>query len=218
MPIELEIGTYSLEIQFKSTHYGIDSLSYPFVVNGKENDINITVGFYLEKEDYSFENNSWKAKKKYPQGIINISKFYDAPSGLKISYAPHIKATTYYKEPFFTLENHTTDTIYGEYLPGYFWGILTPLDSEHIKTRKRIGILDDNFAPEAPLYPDSSKIASVGSFGIFSVMPKLKYLFTLLCSTKEQSTGVPEYKTTDYCSWWAGTKEYYKIEYEFEVK
>lgn len=49
-------------------------------------------------------------------------------------------------------------------------------------------------------------------------MPKLKYLFTLLCSTKEQSTGVSEYKTADYCSWWAGTKEYYKIEYEFEVK
>ena len=92
------------------------------------------------------------------------------------------------------------------------------LDSEHRKIKKLIGILDYNFSPEAPLYPDSSKIASVGSFGIFSVMPKLNYLFTLLCSTKEQSEGVPEYKTTDYCSWWAGTKEYYKIEYEFEVK
>ena len=210
-------GTYTLKTCFRSNKYGIDSLEYKFSTYGKEKGIDIDVRFILDVESY-MHNEKWIKKEKLPQGFIEVCKYYDPPQSIEISYASHIKSTDYYKGPFFIIKNHSTDTIYGQYLPGYLWGSLTLLTPNSTKRKSIIGIIDYNFAPEPPLLPHSETIALVGSFGFYNKMPKSKYLYTLLFSNKLQSTGLSKYLKKDNFIWWADSKEYYKLEYEFEVE
>ncbi len=210
-------GTYTLTVCFRSTKYGIDSLEYKFSTRGEEKEMDINVDFRLDIEHYR-QNGKWGIKETHPKGYIEICKYYNPPQAIEINYAPHIKSTPYYKGPFFIVRNNTTDTIYGKYLPGYLWGSLTLLTPDSIENKAVIGGIDYNFAPEPPLLPNSEKTALVGSFGYFHKTPKSKYLYTLLFSKKPQARGFSKYLETKHFIWWVASKEYYKLEYEFEVK
>ena len=153
-------GKYILSIYFITKNYGQDSIDYDFELNGDEIKTTISVDFDF-KERLIKKGNIYKKGDKVLNGYVHINKYYNAPKTIEILFDKENIGTEYYKGPFFKIKNNSTDTIYGEHLPGYFWGILSYLRNDSV-FMTRIGILDYNFADSPPLYPDSTTIASVG--------------------------------------------------------
>lgn len=209
-------GKYVLNVSFNSEKYGNNSIRYEFNLSGSEVKTDIYISFSYNNRLYK-SGNIWKKGKCIPNGYVRIEKLYSAPSSVEIKYCPSIKSSEYYKEPFFMVKNNSKDTIYGDFDPGYLWGSLSVIvEGKVLKTS--VGILDGNFVENPPLYPDSTKIASVGSFGMFRKMPLGRYIFELKYSTKDRTRGIEIYKENNAFAWWAGTKEYYVLKCNFEVK
>lgn len=213
----IDSGEYTLKTYFYSCRYGNDFLFYKFTMKGNEKEVSIWINFDVNMKNY-LEDGTWMKRRKQAQGKIDICKYYKSPDGIKITYAPNIRSTKFYKEPFFTLENNTSDTLYGSYLSGYFWGILSFQTPNSDNMKIKTGTIDYNFGYSPPLYPDSTRIATVGSFGLYGLMPKSKYTYTLLFSNRPQPSGIKKYMERESFVWWADDKEYYKLEYEFEIK
>lgn len=211
-----EQGDYILKIYFSSDKYGKDSIDYQFGISGKEIKVDISISFYYDGKYYK-NGDYWEKKEKVPQCHVSVFKYVPCPESIAISLNKVKESNEFYKGPFFDLKNNSKDTIYGVYLPGYFWGKLffTRDDSTIVE---KMGTIDEMFGDSPPLYPDSTKIAMVGSFGLFKQLPPLKYRYELLLSNKWESLGVGVFLDKDDFVWWAGTKEYYKLTYDFEVK
>lgn len=204
-------GKYELQVYFNSKEYDSDSIRHSFNVKGNEISTQISVSFNLNKP-LSMD----KKKQNVPNGYIRIEKIYNAPSSVKIKYYPSLKSSDYYKDSFFLVKNESKDTIFGDFNPGYLWGTL------YYKTKDSMipfgGTLDGNFAPAPPLYPDSVKIASVGSFGVFKKMPPAGYRYQLKYSINNTGRGIPLHIKKDTFVWWIADKEHYQLIYDFEIK
>jgi len=201
---------YILSVEFKNKTIGKETLDYPFSLVGNETDIAIDVRFY-DKYD-------WFDKKKSKDNChIEVIKYYIS-NNIEIQYLPKMKGDEYYKAPFFMLKNNSRDTIYGQYIKNYFWGSISFL-LDSVWSRDYFGMLDYNFGGGSPLFPDSLSVAWVGSFGWRNELPKNRYKYTLLYTTdKNKSTGVRQYLEKDNFVWWADTKKYYRLIYEFDVE
>lgn len=199
---------YILLVEFENKIIEKEVLTYPFSLDGSETDIEINAIFSSSSID----------KKKRQSGSIEIRKYYEANQDIEIQYLPKMKGNEYYKEPFFMLKNNSNDTIYGQYLPGYFWGSISFLE-DSVWSRDYFGRLDTNFANSSPLFPDLIDIALVGSFGWRNELPKGRYKYTLQYTTdKNISKAVKLHLEKDNFVWWADTKKYYRLIYEFDVK
>ncbi len=209
-------GEYVLLIYFNAINYGQDSISYDFKLNGNEIKTAISVDFDF-KERLLKKGNIYEKGEKVLNGYVRINKYYIAPKTIEISFDKENMGTEYYKGPFFKIKNNSTDTIFGEHLPGYFWGTLSFLrnDSAYMT---RTGILDYEFVDSPPLYPDSTKIASVGSFGLTKKLIPFDYRFEVMLANVWQSTGIGIYEEHENFIWWAGTKEYYKLRHDFKIE
>ena len=126
------------------------------------------------------------------------------------------KLTKQHNILYFIIKNNSKDTLYGEHLPGYFWGTLSYRKNDSTLFTK-IGILDYMFVDSPPLYPDSIKYATVGSFGLTKKLVPFEYRFEVMLADKRQSQGIGVYKELKHIIWWAGTKNYYKLKYDFKV-
>jgi hypothetical protein len=211
-----EQGKYVLMINFSSDKYEKDSICYDFEITGNEINVEVSIDFEYKGKYYK-EGEYWIKKEKVPQGYIRVYKFYKAPKTIEISLADKMESTDYYKGPFFKLKNNSNDTIYGVHLPGYFWGTLSFMKNDSVIV-KRIGMLDYEFVDSPPLYPDSTKISTVGSFGLYKKLPPHKYKYELLFSKKNISQGIGILLDKNAFVWWAGTKDYYQLNYDFEVE
>ena len=200
---------YTLFVQFENQTIGKEIVNYPFQLTGNETDVEINVRFY---KDGGFD------KRKRENGVIEIIQYYESNDNLEIRYLPKMKGDKYYKAPFFMLKNNSSDTIYGQYIKGYFWGSIRFL-SDSVWSSDYFGQLDYNFAGGSPLFPDSVTLAWVGSFGWRNELPKTHYKYTLLYTTDRNiSSGVRQYLEKDNFVWWADRKKYYRLVYEFDVK
>ena len=209
-------GKYILSIFFSTENYGQDSIDYGFELNGDEIKTTISVDFDY-KERLVKNGDIYEKGDEVLNGYVRIIKYYNAPKTIEISIDKENIGTEYYKGPFFNIKNNSTDTIYGEHLPGYFWGTLSYLRNDSAFMTK-IGILDYNFADSPPIYPDSTKIATVGSFGLTKKLFPSDYRFEVMLTEKWQSTGIGIYEEYEKFIWWAGTKEYYKLTYDFKTE
>jgi hypothetical protein len=90
--------------------------------------------------------------------------------------------------------------------------------NDTIWSRKHIGMIDTEFVELPPLSPDSSKIASVGSFGFFNLKSGTFCKYELVFTNKWDSPGTTKYMSTDSIEWWAESRNYYRLIYEFKVK
>lgn len=211
--ILLESGKYKLFVFFKSERYGNDSVFREFSINGHELNTTISVSFsYRRNEGYNHNKQINMVSHSY----VRIQKIYNADPAIKISYAPNIRSSEYYREPFFLVQNNSKDTIYGDFDPGYLWGTLSYVDQN--KSYLLQGTVDGNFAYHPPLYPDSTTIASVGSFGVFHRMPPNKYRFEVKYALNDRGNGIQLYKENNNFVWWVGIKEFYLLTCYFEVQ
>lgn len=208
LDIPSKTENYILSLKFENKTIGKEEFKYTFSTHGNETDIEIN----LRTSKNNFD------KKEKQSGNIEIVKYYEPKHNLEIQYLPKLKGDEFYKPPFFMLKNNSNDTIYGQYIKGYFWGSISIL-VDSIWTRDYFGRLDYNFAGGSPLFPDSMTVAWVGSFGWRSELPKNRYKYTLLYTTdKNSSSGLRKHLERDSFIWWADTKKYYRLIYQFEVK
>lgn len=198
---------YILSVSFENNSIGNEEISYPFSIIGSETNIDINLRISTDNFD----------KNKRQRGSVEIIKYYKSKHNLEIHYLPKEKGDDYFKPPFFMLKNNSNDTIYGQYCD-YFWGSISyKIDS--VWSEEYFGGLDTNFGGGQPLYPDSITTAWVGSFGWRSKLPKNRYRYTLLYSTDRNTTsGIRKYLEKENFIWWADTKEYYRLIYEFDVE
>lgn len=209
------IGKYTLSISFETKSYGKNSVNYNFDINGNEINTDISVVFDY-RERLIKKGDIFIKGKKVINGYVRLNKYYRAPKSIDITLDKENWGNEDYKGPFFKIKNNSSDTLYGEYLPGYFWGTLSYIRNDSILLTK-IGILDYNFDDAPPLFPDAIKYASVGSFGLTNKLLPFEYRFEVLLSNKSQSPGIGVYKELQNIVWWAETKKYYKLTYDFKV-
>jgi len=207
--IPSERTDYILSVEFVNKSFEKDAVNYPFTLAGDETDIKINIKFYKDSQIY---------EHKRTEVFMEIFKYYKSNHNIEIKYLPEEKGSKSYREPFFLLKNNSKVTIYGQYLEGYFWGSLSFL-VDSVWSNDYFGGLDYNFAVASPLFPDSSKIAWVGSFGWRNNLPENRYKYTLLYSTdKNLDIAVRKYSENNKFDWWTITKKYYRLIYEFDIE
>jgi|SRR5665647_50372 len=211
-------GKYQLIVLFDTENYGKDTVNYKFELNGTELSTTIYVSFNhwvkLDSKGNKIEENG-----KRIDANIGINKSYLAPKSVEISYDQSIKPDVMYDEPFFKIRNNSRDTIYGTRLPGYFWGKLDYLKKDSVFITRE-GTIDELFADSPPLYPDSSKIATVGSFGYKAFRkPEFKDCrFVVWYKTHWSPRGKNTLlKQEKELYWWAETTENYKLTCDFKI-
>lgn len=205
---------YMLKVIFDNKRFGTDSLNYSFSLSGNETSVNIRINFYLDKKV-----SQKKDKEEFVSGHIEVTKYYKPTQDIEIHYIKMKEPDEYYKEPFFVLKNNSNDTIYGEWLPGYFWGTISYLREDSTWTNQFGGEICTTFAPAPPLYPDSTTIASVASFGWKNNLPKKHYKYEVLYSiNKFYGKGLSKYLEKKNFVWWADTKSFSKLSYEFDIE
>lgn len=208
-------GKCTISIFFEAGKYGKDSIDYSFELNGNEINTDISVRFDY-RERLVKKGDIYEKGEKVLNGYIEVANYYKAPNSINIELDKNNMGDEYYKGPFFKIKNNSKDTFYGVHLPGYFWGTLSYLRNDSILTT-RYGTIDYMFGDSPPLYPDSTKIATVGSFGYTSRLLPFNYRFNVMLAKKYQSIGVGVFDERKNFIWWADTKEFYKLTYDFKV-
>lgn len=209
-------GKHTLSIHFNAEKYGQGSIDYDFELNGNEIKTIISVDFDF-REQLHKKGDIYEKGEKILNGYIRVTKYYETPKSVEITLDKENKGSEFYKGPFFEIKNNSKDTLYGEHLPGYFWGTLSYLRNDSVYV-SRTGMLDYQFVNSPPLYPDSVKTATVGSFGLTKKLYPFDYRFEVMLAEKWQSMGIGIYEKHKGFVWWAGTKDYYKLIYDFKVE
>lgn len=209
-------GKYILSICLVTEKYGKDSINYDFDLKGNETEVDISASFDFNERPIK-KGDAFIKGDNVINGYIHLSKIFKAPKSIDIKMDNEDQEDEYYKGPFFKIKNNSKDTLYGEHLPGYFWGTLSYIRNDSV-IFIRIGTLDYNFVDSQPLYPDSIKYATVGSFGMTKKLKPSKYRFEVMLAKKWQSPGVRIFKEHHTFIWWTEVKEFYKLGYYFTVK
>ena len=110
----------------------------------------------------NYRSSKWVETRRTNKGYISVIRYLIPPETVEIQLGINQRVGL---TPIFDLVNNSSDTLYGEYLPGYFWGQISYLINDSTWSRKIVGHIDLNFKNIDPLYPGSSSIATVGSFG-----------------------------------------------------
>lgn len=200
-------GDYRLSVSYEDR----DSLEQSFSIVGEEDLVEAIIRFQLERKVLS---DSW-CRDSIPSGYFVIFKNSRPSPLVKINYLYTVAAERYvYPGPVFSVINESRDTLYGEWLPGYFWGSLSEWKNGRLEVREEV--IDLNFADHPPLYPDSLAYATVGSMG--RIVPFGKYRFNLYYSTETSSKrSASLVKESDSFRWWARVSNWHLLTCDFEV-
>ena len=128
-----QLGEYRLAVVFSNVISGKDSLERTFTLTGEEYKVETTAHFNRERKNLS----DWKIKDSINSGRFTITK-YSYPSPLvKIKYIRNSTGeNNEFPGPQFIVKNESKDTLYGEWLPGYFWGTLSKwVDGKYVGTK-----------------------------------------------------------------------------------
>ena len=208
-----QLGKYRLTAIFSNAISGRDSLERTFTLTGEEYKVETTAHFSREQKDWS----DWKSKDSINSGRFTITRYSNPSPLVKMKY---LRSSTgengEFPGPQFIVKNESRDTLYGEWLPGYFWGRFSRwVEGEYVGNHS--GQICTTWADEPPLYPDSIKPAWVASFG--ARIPPGKYRFNLYYSTENNIKGT----ATKICEsntfrWWSSVQNWHLLTCEFETK
>lgn len=210
-------GTYRLSTRIINNGIVKDSIDYPFELNGSETNVQISL-YLCQLNNSAIRQKGNKAKDTY--AYLSVIKHGVSPKAIKLKAIclKLEKSECDIKPPYFRLTNYSKDTLYGEYMNGIFWGTLAKRTNDTAWGIKQTGIIDLNFVDYPPLSPDSSTIATVGSWGIFRELQKGEYKYELLVSTKREPLEYIKYTDTENTEWWIKAADFYQLTYEFKVE
>ena len=204
-------GEYRLIVSLDGKSSFKESMAQEFSINGEELRVETSIILRLEDKDLR----DWKCRESIPSGHFLITK-YSNPSPLvsmKYLYTMTGKKGEF-PGPYFSVINESQDTLYGEWLDGYFWGRLSVWKDGGYKA---LGIrIDTTWIEQPPLYPNSEITALVGSFGRF--IPYGKYRFDLYYSTERSNKGsMSLLRETSSFRWWGAVENWHLLTCDFEV-
>ena len=208
-----QLGNYRITAVFSSAISGRESLERSFSLTGEEYKVEVNARFEREKKDIF----DMKSKESITSGFFKITKYSNPSPLVKIRYLRNSKGENgEFPGPHFLVWNESRDTLYGEWLPGYFWGTLSRWeDGEYVGDY--VGQICTTWSYEPPLYPNAEKMAWVASFGRRTSPGK--YRFNLYYSTKEDTKGsARKVSETDSFIWWSDVQNWHLLTCEFEVK
>lgn len=117
-----QLGEYRLTATFTNELNCDESLEQVFTLTGEEFLVEALVHFRLEHKDLS----DWSCKDSIPSGNFSITRYLHSSPFVKIKYLYTNNGNgDKFPGPVFSIINDSQDTLYGEWLPGYFWGALS---------------------------------------------------------------------------------------------
>ena len=194
----IEDGYYKVFCSFETKGFGLDTLSKEV--------------FFCDKDVIGI-----KVHLKYDKGggFLLIQRTMKPDPRVTLVYSKYFP-TGDYRGPFFKITNNSSYTVYGRYLPGYFWGEIATI-KDGVCGKFRPGIIDTNFADRDPLFPGKSSDAIVGSFGI-SLHPGT-YRYKLIYQKDPTDFDSASLLYDDGLhEWFCSVKDGYQIICDFEIK
>jgi len=207
-------GDHELIVVFKHDSPNQEVLKHTFSVDLDELMIELVVSFRMGRKLVR-DNSSHTSQGDVAKGYISIHKYYESFEGVEVQLSD-LEPHDYYRGPYFTISNKSDKTIYGEFLPGYFWGRLYSINEDLDKTNKLDFIIDFNFTRKEPLLPDSTRIATVGSFGVSNQLESGPYRFELFYTIDGRNRSFRKYENRENIEWWNSSADFYTISYDFE--
>ena len=190
------LGKYRLSVFVEGKSIGCESLERFFDLTGEEYLVNATIG--LEPSE----------------GHFLITKYSNPSPYVKLKYFCY-ESRTNGLGPVFSLSNESRDTLYGEWLSGYFWGYFSSLKNGE-SDRLRCGSICTTFVDRPPLAPGKKTDAYVGSFGV-KLHPGY-YLFTLYYSTEDKRKGTLSLtREREHYKWMSAVENWHRITCKFDV-
>ena len=144
--------------------------------------------------------------------IFEVDRYLAPLEGVGVAGLHYQKASDIVG-PIFTIKNDSEDTLYGYWLPNYFWGWVEVLIDGY-PVGKLMGSVDVNFVEGKPFVPKTCKTATVGSFGQ-GVPAGTDCRFHLLYYTRPQTHGARLVRETDTQRWFISNKSWYHLTYDF---
>ena len=193
-----EDGCYKVFCAFETKEYGLDTLSKEV--------------FFCNKEVIGI-----KVQLKYGKdsGFLLIQRIMEPDPGVELVYSTFFPQG-YYRGPFFTITNNSQDTVYGRYLPGYFWGEVARIQ-DGVCGEFRPGTIDTNFVEKDPLFPGESTDALVGSFGVrlYPGMYRFKLFYQKTPTSFDSASLLYD---NGRRKWYCSVHDGYQITCDFEIK
>ena len=204
-------GYYEIRCRFKSEEYGVDTISRKVLFNSNDViHINVDLSYYKDRKDLHDRNCS----DSVSCGMLRIQRILKADPDIKLSYS-YYSLDKIYRGPLFTIENNSSYTVYGRYLPGYFWGEYAEIVDGKVGAFHP-GIIDTEFVDKAPLYPGKTSDALIGSFGIW-LSPGM-YRFNLIYQKDSETFDASALLCQDrHHRWFYSMHDGYQISYDFEI-
>lgn len=210
-----QLGEYRMTATFTNGIKCNESLEQVFNLTGDEYLVESIVHLRRERMDLS----DWSSKDSIPSGFFTITKCLHPSPLVKIKYLyTNSRRGDDILGPIFSIINDRQDTLYGEWLPGYFWGVLSRWkDGDYVGYS--VGSIDTDWVEEPPLFPGQEKNAWVASFG--RITPPGKYRFRLYYTTdspyvSKRSAGLT--RETETFRWWSSVSKWYLLVCDFEIQ
>jgi hypothetical protein len=170
---KFQAGTYRLRFCFDKMRLQTDTLEYDFQLKGTEQEVHVSISKCWKTNINTGEE--WESDD--PKGFITIWKYYPIPQGILIELQQSVdeKGNEW---PLFKLTNNTQFDLYGESIPGEFYGSISYMMADStwgkpIRTGKlfeyvnrepiRTDELFENVNRE-PLHPGQSTFAKIGDY------------------------------------------------------
>ncbi|MEE3386049.1 MAG: hypothetical protein VZR36_13330 [Prevotella sp.] len=205
--IYLKPGLYRAIFLLNSSTFGQDSICRPFVINGKEKNIDIDMDAYYD---------SYGTRDSLVNVTAGVRRYYDAPRTVKLKYIDYQKSdsTGAYPGPIFSIKNCSRDTLVGEYLPGFFWGTVARIFDGHC-SRFYPGYVCTSFGTGQLLYPDSTRESWVATLG--KEIPPGKYRYRVRYTKVDEDPAEPygEYLTRKF-HWFTNNAAIYEVFCDFD--
>lgn len=207
------LGRYDMTLCFDGGAHGRDSLTRSFELTGEEDSVEVDMSFRSERRDWS----QIHSRDSIMAGSFTIEKYSKPSPDVHLRFLRNSTGQQgEFPGPFFSIRNESHDTLYGEWLPGYFWGtVAVNLGSGY--SRELGGQICTTWNPLPPLYPGTTGSAWVGSFGRRIGFGRFR--FTVLYSTAQSGRhGSTLYRESPTFRWWSMVNNWHVLSCEFEIR
>ena len=206
-------GEYRIMAFFSGNESGKDSLEKSFILTGDEYSIETNLQFELKQDDFPFSQN----KEPLVKCRFTFKLFSKPSPDVHIRFKYYSRGdSTEIPGPFFEVINNSDDTLYGEWLPGFFWGTVSFWDGSAYFGNLG-GRIDLNCEGLSPLLPNDTTHAWVGSFGR-SLRPG-KYRFNVYYSTEDKRMHSVAFERENMkIRWYTNVSKWHLLTNEFEIK
>ncbi|MBQ6726328.1 MAG: hypothetical protein IJQ89_07080 [Bacteroidales bacterium] len=196
-----DTGSYRLT----ATVNGSDTLSLSFILTGGEEVVKVCINNPLPS---CRDGNTKKT-------VFSIERHLFPPKNVEIETYKY-KRRGRIEGPIFKIKNGSKDTLYGYFSPNFLWGWLEVFDNGK-RTGWLFGTRDYQYnGGGKPLFPNSTKKATVGKSGIH--VHAGIYRYHILYSTKPQNIGIPLTYKTSTRDRYTSVKSWYHLTCDFEIK